>query len=60
MRLQEQLQSIQESLSLEVLKNHGDVALWDMVRGHGGDGLVVFLNLNHPTVGSNKAAPYIV
>ena len=30
-----------ESPSLEVLKNHRDVALRDMVSGHGGDGLVV-------------------
>ena len=30
-----------ESPSLEVLKNHVDVALRDMVSGHGGDGLVV-------------------
>ena len=28
-------------LSLEVLKNHGDVALRDVVIGHSGDGLVV-------------------
>ena len=28
-----------ESLSLEVFKNHGDVALRDMVSGHGEDGL---------------------
>ena len=39
------------SLSLEVFKECGDVALKDMVSGHGGDGLVldrmilvVFLN----------------
>ena len=38
---------------LEVFKNHGDVALWDVVSGHGGGGvgldwviLVVFSNLN--------------
>ena len=30
-----------ESLSLEVFKNHVDVALRDAVSGHGGDGLVV-------------------
>ena len=42
-----------ERLSLEVLKNCGDVALRDMVCGHGGDGLgldemilMVFSNLN--------------
>ena len=29
-----------ESPSLEVFKNHGDVALRDMARGHGGDGTV--------------------
>ena len=28
-----------ESLSLEVTKNHGDVALRDVVSGHGGGGL---------------------
>ena len=32
-----------ESLSLEVLKNCGDVALRDVVSGHGGDGLEVGL-----------------
>ena len=32
-----------ESPSLEVLKNCGDVALRDVVSGHGGDGLVVGL-----------------
>jgi len=42
-----------ESPSLEVFQNRGDVALGDMVSGHGGDGLtlgmmnfVVFSNLN--------------
>ena len=30
-----------EALSLEVLKNRGDVALRDVVRGHGGDGFTV-------------------
>ena len=29
-----------ESPSLEVFKNHGDVALRDMARGHGRDGTV--------------------
>jgi len=29
-----------QSLSLEVLKNCGDVAQRDVVNGHGGDGLV--------------------
>ena len=32
-----------ESLSLEVFKNYGDVALRDMVSRHGGDGLVLGL-----------------
>ena len=32
-----------ESPSLEAFKKHGDVALRDMVSGHGGDGLVVGL-----------------
>ena len=32
-----------ESPSLEVFKNHGDVALRDVVSGYGGDGLVVGL-----------------
>ena len=42
-----------ESLSLEVLKKHGDAALRDVVSGHGGDGLAfgcydlaVFFNFN--------------
>ena len=42
-----------QSPSLEVFKSHGDVALWDVVSGHGGDGLGldwvvlgVFSNLN--------------
>ena len=30
-----------ESPSLEMLKNHIDVVLRDMVSGHGGDGLTV-------------------
>jgi len=32
-----------ESLSLEVFKNHGNVALRDVVSGHGGGGLMVGL-----------------
>ena len=34
---------VMESLSLEVLKSHGDVALRDMGSGHGGGGPVVGL-----------------
>ena len=30
-----------ESPSMEVLRNYGDVALRDVVGGHGGDGLMV-------------------
>ena len=44
-------------LSLEVFKNRVDVALRDMVSGHGGDGLVldlmllvVFSNLNDSVI----------
>jgi len=33
------LSGVVESLSLEVFKKHGDVALRDVVNGHGGDGL---------------------
>ena len=33
-----------ESPSLEVFQSHVDVALRDMVSGHGGDGLVVGIN----------------
>ena len=33
-----------ESLSLEVFKKRADVALRDMVSGHGGDGSMVGLN----------------
>jgi len=33
-----------ESPSLEVFKNRVDVALGDVVRGHGGDGLMVGLD----------------
>ena len=32
------------SPSLEVFKKHEDVALRDMVSGHGGDGLIVRLD----------------
>ena len=44
-----------ESPSLEVFKNHGNVALRNMVGGHGGGELdlmtlVVFYNLNDSTV----------
>ena len=35
-----------ESLSLQVFKNHGDVALRDVVSGHGGAGLVLDLVIN--------------
>jgi len=38
-----------ESPSLEVFKNHGDVAPGDVVRRHGEDGLtVVIVGLDHP------------
>jgi len=33
-----------ESPSLDVFKSHGDVALMDVVSGHGGDGLAIGLN----------------
>jgi len=33
-----------ESLCLEVFKNRGDVALGDVISGHGGDGLAVGLD----------------
>ena len=33
-----------ESPSLQVFQNRGDVALRDMVSGHGGDGSMVGLN----------------
>jgi len=43
-----------QSLSMEVFKSHGDVALRDTVSGHGGDGLElglgfskVFSNINN-------------
>ncbi len=35
---------VESSSSLEVFKNHGDVALRDVVSGHGGDGLMVGLD----------------
>ena len=35
-----------ESLSLQVFRNHGDVALRDVVSGHGGAGLVLDLVTN--------------
>ena len=45
---------VMESPSLEVIKNRGDVALRDVVSGHGGGGvtvgiviIVVFSNLNY-------------
>ena len=34
---------VESSSSLEVFKNHGDVALRDVVSGHGGGGLMVGL-----------------
>ena len=46
-----------ESLSVEVFKNHGDVALRNMISGHGGVGLgldlmilLVFSNLNNSMI----------
>jgi len=36
---------VMESSSLEVLQNHGDVALRDVVRGNGGDGLTTGLGV---------------
>ena len=46
------LREVVESLSLEVFKSHGDVALKDVVSGHGGGGLMVGLDdlggLFHP------------
>ena len=43
-----------ESPSLEVFKNHGDVAMRDVVSGHGGDGLrldwVTFSNRNDSVI----------
>jgi len=38
------LREVVKSPSLEVFKNSGDVALRDMVSGHGGVGLVVQLD----------------
>ena len=35
---------VAESPSLEVLEKHGDVALRDMINGHGEDGLTVGLD----------------
>jgi len=32
--------AVMQSLSMEVFKKNGDVALRDMVSGHGGDGLM--------------------
>ena len=44
-------------MTLEVFRNHGDVALRDMVSGHGGDGmgldlgvLEIFSNLNDSVI----------
>ena len=44
-------QGVVGSPSLEVFKNHGDVALGDVVSGHGGGGLGSDLRIsveNHP------------
>ena len=35
-----------ESQLLKVFKNHGDMALGDMVRGHGGEGLELDLGIS--------------
>ena len=37
-------EEVVESPSLEVFRNHGDVALRDVVSGHGGHGLMVELD----------------
>ena len=50
-----------ESLSLEVFKNHGDVALRDVVSGHGGKGLgldlvlEVFFNSNDSLIHTSQS-----
>ena len=36
--------AVVESLSLEALEKYGDVALRDIVSGHGGDGLILGLD----------------
>ena len=49
------LRVMMENPSLEVFRNHGDVAHGDMVSGHGGDGvglgiLEVFSNLHDSVI----------
>ena len=39
--------AVGESPSLGVFENYGDVALWDVVSGHSGAGLVVGLDDIH-------------
>ena len=39
------LRAVVESPSLEMFREHGDVALRDLVSGHGGNGLVVGLDV---------------
>jgi len=43
--LEQAAQGVVEPPSLEAFRKHGGVALRDMVSGHGGDGLVVGLDV---------------
>jgi len=49
-----------ESLSLQVFKNHGDVALRDVVSGHGGAGLVLDLVINYIFFLMNCSPKYLL
>ena len=42
--MEQAAREVVESSSLEVFKKRGDVALRDVVNGHGGDGLMVGLD----------------
>ena len=52
---QQTIQELMESLALEVIRNHGDVALRDVVSEHGGHGLDIvtlefFFNANDSVI----------
>lgn len=51
-------QGVVDPMSLGMFQSHGDVALRDMVGGHGGDGLRLDLFYNHPLLNAFTLSHY--